>query len=115
MQAWRTLQPGDCLPARYFCQVRIASRINFLQGSDVYRTNDLVKTAKEWRNATVSKYVPSPPLGQDSPAPRDAKMRRRRGKTHGDTMTLVGWSDAPNAVGGNTVWGRYWIRAHQSM
>ena len=38
----------------------IASRTNHLQGSDVYRTNDLVETVKGWRQATVSMYAASP-------------------------------------------------------
>ena len=73
---------------------RVASRFNALQGCDVYRINESVKTAKERQQATVLKYVPSSQLGQENLALRDAKMRRCRGKIHGDSMTLLGWSDA---------------------
>ena len=33
----------------------IASRVNSLQGSDMYRINDLVKTAKVWQQAAILK------------------------------------------------------------
>ena len=41
-------RPDIC--ARLAC---IASRINSLQGSEVYRINDLIKTVKTWHEATV--------------------------------------------------------------
>ena len=88
-------RPGIC--ARL---ARIASRIDALQGSDVCRIKDLVKAAKEWQQAAALKYASSSHLGQENLARRDANMRRRQGKIHGDTMTLVGWSDA--AYGGQS-------------
>ena len=42
---------------------RIAYRANSLQGSNVYRTEDLVETAKVWRQATTLKYASSPHPG----------------------------------------------------
>ena len=35
----------------------VASRINTLCGSDAYRTNELVRVAKDWRQATALKYA----------------------------------------------------------
>ena len=35
---------------------RFASRINSLEGADVFRINDLVKTVKNWQPATVLRY-----------------------------------------------------------
>ena len=73
---------------------RIASRINALQGCDVYRIDELVKIAREWQQATELTYVSSSQLGPGNLAPRDAKMRHRRGKVNGNTRTLAGWSAA---------------------
>ena len=43
---------------------KIAPRINYLRGSDVCRIHDLVRVAKEWRNAAAWKYAsPSRPRG----------------------------------------------------
>ena len=39
---------------------RIASRVNSLQGSDVYRINDLVETVKMRRQAAILKNASSP-------------------------------------------------------
>ena len=66
---------------------RIASRINELTGSDVYRINDLVKTVKTWQKATQLKYASS--LKWDDPS---------------GAMTLAGWSDA--AYGNTTRMGK---------
>ena len=66
---------------------RIASRINALTGSDVYRINDLVKTVKTWQKATQLKYASS--LQWDDPS---------------GAMALVGWSDA--AYGNTTCVGK---------
>ena len=63
---------GLCRPAtvsrREICAklARIASRINSLQGADVYRINDLAKTVKKWQPATVLKYFSSGKMGQGS-------------------------------------------------
>ena len=40
----------------------MAARANSLNGSDVYRINDLVFTEEEWRQATVLKYASAPAL-----------------------------------------------------
>ena len=40
-------------PDIYARLARIASRVNFLQGSDIYRVNDMAKTVKERRRAAV--------------------------------------------------------------
>ena len=73
---------------------RIASRANTLQGGDVYRINDLVKTAKKWQPAAVLKYVSSAQLGQEILAPRDENVSRRKERIRGNAMTLVGRLDA---------------------
>ena len=44
---------------------RIASRINSLFGSDVYRINGLVRAAKEQQRATVLKYASSAEPAED--------------------------------------------------
>ena len=54
-------RPVICAPV-----ARIASRINSLQGSEVYRINDLVETAKLRKKATVLKYRSSSQVGKAS-------------------------------------------------
>ena len=66
---------------------RIASRINALTGSDVYRINDLVKTVKTWQKATQLKYASS--LKWDGPS---------------GAMAVAGWLDA--ACGNTTCMGK---------
>ena len=79
---------------------RIASRINALLGRDVYRINDLVATAKEAQKAASLKYVSASQLGWGNPAPRNANIRRRWEKLHGNFMTIAVGSDA--AYGGQS-------------
>ena len=52
---------------------QLASKVDSLQGSDIYRINNHIETAKGWQQAVVLKY-------QSGPRPR--------------TLTLAGWSDA---------------------
>ena len=52
---------------------QLGTKINSLKGSDAYKKSDLIRTAKEWRRATVLKNQPRPHIG---------------------TITLAGWSDA---------------------
>ena len=73
---------------------RIASRTIALQSGNVYRINDVVKTAKKWQPAAVLKYVSSGNLGQENLALRGEDVRSRTENIHGNTMALVGWSDA---------------------
>ena len=73
---------------------RIASRKNSLCGSDVYRINDLVKTAKLWQKAAVLIYASSSQLGTVRNSPEGAKMRQREEEIHSGAMTLAGWSNA---------------------
>ena len=85
-------RPGICagLP-------RIASRINALCGSDVYRINELVRAAKDWQRATVLKYASSAnswkTLGRGDRV--KGALRKRGDRAHGKSMTMVGWSYAP--------------------
>ena len=79
---------------------RIASRINALQGGDIYRIDDLVETEKKWQPATVS----SGKLGKENLALRHEDVRYRKEKIHGDAMTILGWSDA--ACGGESSLGK---------
>ena len=72
----------------------IASRVNVLQGCDIYRINDLIKTVKVWQPRTVLKYASSskpmfPPSGDAL-----GRFRARGERLHKGTLTLVGWSDA---------------------
>ena len=77
-QTWRTLLAGTVSRPDICARLaRIASRINALKGSDVYRINDLAKTVKTWQKATQLQYASSLKLGDP-----------------GGTMTLAGWSDA---------------------
>ena len=73
---------------------QIPSWINSLQGSDVYRRNDLVNEAKVWRNAAILKY--SSPSCLEAPARGavDGRLRSRTETMHCGPMSLVGWPDA---------------------
>ena len=73
---------------------RIPPRVNFSEGSDVYRRNDLVNKAKVWRNATILKY--SFPSSPEAPARGavDGRLRSRAETMQCGPMSLVGWSDA---------------------
>ena len=76
---------------------RIASRINSLQGSDVYRINDLSKTARLWRKDVVFKFAASSQLRCAGKTPVDVKMRHRKEKRswafrdHGGTVGRRVW------------------------
>ena len=73
---------------------RVASRINLLQGSDVYRMNGLIKTAKTWQRAAALKYVSPSLQGTAGDSTQGEKLRQRKRKIHSGATTLVGWSDA---------------------
>ena len=86
------------------CLANIASRANALQGGDIYRINDLIKTIKLWQPRTVLKYESSsnplfPPTGDSL-----GRFRARGERLHKGTLTLAGWSDA--AYGGLSEEGR---------
>ena len=83
-----------------------ASRVNSLQGSGIYRTNDLAGTTEEFREGAVSKNIsisfPSEAMPRDAVAkvrPRGCSCEVRCG-----AISWVGWSDA--GAGGRTNWGR---------
>ena len=76
---------------------RTASRVNSLQGSDVYRINDLVKTVKVWQQAAMLKNWSASHAGKHGKGLEAGKMRQRSTTIHSGTMTLVGWSDAAYA------------------
>ena len=63
---------------------RIASHANPTQGSDAYRTNDLVKTVNVWQQAAILKYLPSSRVGKSAQELDDGEMGN-----HG-TSWLVG-------------------------
>ena len=66
--------------------------MNALRGSDVYRTDDLVKTAPSSNPAVPARGA------------ADGRMRYRGDAMHCETVTLVGWSVAPfgdHSAGGN--------------
>ena len=72
----------------------IASRVNMLRRSDIFRIYDLIKTVKSWQPRTVLKYASSskplfPPEGDVL-----GRFRARGEKMHKGATTLVGWSDA---------------------
>ena len=83
----RQCEPGElCFPAPVsrpdICARldRISFRINSLRGSDVYRTNDLVKAAKLRQQAAALKYGSSSQLGEASRGNVGVKMRQSNEK-----------------------------------
>ena len=83
---------------------RIASRVNSLLGSDVYRINDLAKTVKAWQPLAILKYLSSSHMSKHARGDADREMRRRGGRIHGETATLVGW--AHSAYGDQSTMGK---------
>ena len=81
-----------------------ASRVNSLQGSGIYRTNDLAGTTKEFREGAVSKNISISFHSEPIPGDAVAKVRPRGGEVHCGAISWVGWSDA--GAGGRTKWGR---------
>ena len=73
---------------------QLASKVNDLQGSDIYRINALIENAKIDQHLTVLKYasssVPLFPAGPD----RKGRPRSNGERLHSGTLSLVGWSDA---------------------
>ena len=67
----------------------LAARVNSLNGSDIYRTHDLVETVEEWRQATVWRYASAlcsiPPARGDV----DVRMGARGREVLCGTMTLA--------------------------
>ena len=90
------LQKPATLPRPNICTglARPASRVNDLQGPYVHRINDLVRTVKEWAEATILKYAsPFNPEDRKKGAV-DEDMGVPGGRVHCGTMSLVGWSGA---------------------
>ena len=56
---------------------RIAPRANSLQGGDVYRVSDPVKTVQVWRQATILKYASASHSGPPARGDTDGRMRSR--------------------------------------
>ena len=88
------------------CLARIASRINALCGSDVYRINELVWAAKAWQQATVLKFASTShlwkSLGQNDRL--QGALQTRGEQVHGGWLTTPGWPDA--AYGGQSTEGK---------
>ena len=61
---------------------RIASRVDSLQGSDVYRINDLTKPAKVWQKAAILRYFSSSHTDTHARGDVQRKMRQRGEKIH---------------------------------
>ena len=65
-----------------------------MQGSDVYRINDLMGTVKAWQTRAILQFASSSfPLFRPGPDTK-GRHRARGGGLHGGTLTLAGWSDA---------------------
>ena len=65
-------RPGICArPAR------IASRVNFLKGSDVSRISGLVEAVNDWRRDAVLKYAFTPNLRTPPRGDFDGRVRFR--------------------------------------
>ena len=73
---------------------RLASRANSLQGSHVYRINDLAKTVKVWHEAAILQYKSTPLWEIYAWGADDGVMRKRGEKIPGGSMAPVVWSDA---------------------
>ena len=67
-----------------------------LQGGGVSRTNDLIKTTKEWRQAAVLEYASSPLFCAPARGDVDGGARAWGEKVHRGNASLVGWSGAAN-------------------
>ena len=84
---------------------RIATRINALSGSDVFRINELARVAEKWQQATALRYSsatrPWETLGWDGEI--RTGLRSRCEKVHYGSVSLAGWSDA--AYGGQSTGG----------
>ena len=73
---------------------QLASRVNDLQGSNIYRINALIKTAKTEQPRAVLKYASSSsPRFPASLDPR-GRLRGNGERVRSSTLSLVGWSDA---------------------
>ena len=85
-QVARVSRPDICVR-----MARIASRINSLSGSDVYRINELVRAAKEWQKATALKYATSPRPWKTIGGGGEAKddLCNRGEKSHSGSMSFV--------------------------
>ena len=68
------------------------SKVNDLQGSDIYRINALIKNVKLDQPRAILKYTSSSfPL---FPAGERGRPRSNGERLHNGTLSLVGWSDA---------------------
>ena len=85
-----------CRPVICARLAKLASRINSLCGSDLYRTNDLVRAVREWWQATASKYTlpPHPWKALDFTGEATRDVRSRGERMHCGERSIVGWSDA---------------------
>ena len=72
----------------------IAARANSLQGSGIYRVDDLVKTVKEWQQDTVLKYVSTPHHPTTVRGGSGGSARDREETVHCGATSLVGQPDA---------------------
>ena len=73
---------------------QLASKVNDLQGSDIYRINALINNVKIDQPRAVLKYASSSlplfPAGPD----RKGRPRSNGERLHSGTLSLAGWSDA---------------------
>ena len=88
---------ADCIKDQISARLaRIASRINALSESDVYRINEPVRVAKERQKATVLKNAsascPWATLDGGGRAKDDLCIRGEKVKSR--SMSLIRWSDA---------------------
>ena len=80
---------------------QLETRVNSLQGSDIYRISEVIQTVKEWQEPVILTYPSSSTASElvqrSGPADREArKSRGRAEKVHFGAMTLVDRSDAAN-------------------
>ena len=75
---------------------RIASMINALSGSDVYRIHDLARVVEDWQQVPAPKYASSShswkALGRGDKV--QGALRQGGERVHGGSKTFAGWPDA---------------------
>ena len=82
----------------------VAARVNAIQGIDIDRIDDSIKTVEERRKATKLKRALSFHPREFAHGDADGKVRTREEKARCGTVTSAGWSDA--AYGDHTSDGR---------
>ena len=73
---------------------RLAPKVNSLQGGDIYRINDPIKTAQVWQLPAISKYVSPSHANEPAKGDVDGRLRTRSNKMRGSAMSFAGCPDS---------------------